>query len=35
MLNDFNERWGEEITYSSDIARVSGNRQKPKGAAIS
>ncbi len=28
MMNDFNERWGEEITYSSDVARVSGNRQK-------
>ncbi len=28
MMNDFNEHWGEEITYSSDVARVSGNRQK-------
>jgi len=28
MMNDFNERWGEEISYSSDVERVSGNRQK-------
>jgi len=28
MLSDFNERWGEEISYSSDVERVSGNRQK-------
>jgi hypothetical protein len=28
MLSNFNERWGEEISYSSDVERVSGNRQK-------
>jgi len=28
MLSDFNDRWGEEILYSSNVARVSGNRQQ-------
>jgi hypothetical protein len=28
MLADFNERWGEEILYSSQMTRISGNRQQ-------